>query len=535
MELLKLLLVDDETIILKGFTETYDWEKMGYQVVGAAESGEAALALIEDEEPDLVITDIRMKKISGLELIERTKLSHPKIKFVVVSAYRDFEYARQACKGGALSYLVKPIEDEELERIMKEAYNSCMKEKEQDKQLENWKKILVDNEDSFLNQMLERYVKDLISVDELNQLAKNLSRDMKVQDYYAAVCADIDIVHKVTNQVEFEMKQYALFTRLENELRDLYEVWKYINQDGSYVYLINLGGGSTGIEYDIESLKEIVERIKKDCDYRVIAAISNPYAGLGGLKTAYKQVLKLYHIACEAGAGLLQVSKDSNIAVDKQYSVDMENEILRALRQNSQEQLKSAFEKIVYSLPSEERIAKTYLHRLAVQTEVMLDDSYEISDGIKMGFSNFYSMVEKHNLMRLIDILYKLLGMVIEERKTSTPALAEEYFSDYINLALKYIHEHLQEEELSITIVADKVFLNPVYFGRFFKNVMGITFKRYVLNERMEKAKRLILQGKESIGEVGSKVGIPNPSYFSQLFKQATGMLPSEYKKEHRS
>lgn len=213
----------------------------------------------------------------------------------------------------------------------------------------------------------------------------------------------------------------------------------------------------------------------------------------------------------------------------------MENEILRALRQNSQEQLKSAFEKVVYSLPSEERIAKTYLHRLAVQTEVMLDDSYEISDGIKMGFSNFYSMLEKHNLMRLIDILYKLLGMVIEERKTSTPALAEEYFSDYINLALKYIHEHLQEEELSITIVADKVFLNPVYFGRFFKNVMGITFKRYVLNERMEKAKRLILQGKESIGEVGSKVGIPNPSYFSQLFKQATGMLPSEYKKEHSS
>lgn len=535
MELLKLLLVDDEVIILKGLAETYDWESMGYQVVGTADSGEAALALIEDEEPDLVITDIRMKKISGLELIERTKLSHPKIKFIVVSAYRDFDYARQACKGGALSYLVKPIDDEELERIMKEAYSTCIKEKEQEKQYENWKKILIENEDSFLNQMLERYVKDLISINELNQLAENLSRDMRVQNHYAAICADIDIVHKVTNQVEFEMKQYALFTSLEQELRANYEVWKYVNQDGSYTYLINLGGGSTDIESDTEQLKQIVENVKRNCDYKVIAAISNRYAGLGGLKTAYKQALKLYHIACEAGAGLLRVSKDSNIAVDKQYSVDMENEILRALRQNSQEQLKSAFEKLVYSLPSEERIAKTYLHRLAVQTEVMLDDSYETGDSVKMGFSNFYSMLESQNLMRLIDILYKLLGMVIEERKSSAPALAEEYFSDYINSALEYIHSHLHEEELSITVVADHVFLNPVYFGRFFKNVMGVTFKRYVLNERMEQAKRLILQGKESIAFIGGKVGIPNPSYFSQLFKQATGMLPSEYKKEHNS
>lgn len=99
--------------------------------------------------------------------------------------------------------------------------------------------------------------------------------------------------------------------------------------------------------------------------------------------------------------------------------------------------------------------------------------------------------------------------------------------------ALLYIQEHLQEEELSITLVAEKVFLNPVYFGRFFKNVMGMTFKRYVLDQRMERAKKLILESGQSIALIGEKVGIPNPSYFSQLFKQATGMLPSEYKKEY--
>lgn len=527
MELLKLLLIDDEHIILKGMVETYDWASMGYEVVGTAQSGEAALALIEDEEPDVVITDVRMKRISGLELIERTRLTHPEIKFVVISAYKDFEYAKKACQEGALSYLVKPIDEDELEEIMHKAYELCIDTKAKQKKYENWQKILIEDQGSFLSQMIERYVKDIISENELKALAESLSKDIGIQNYFSAVCIDIDVIYKVANKMEADAKRYILFTELEKQLEGQYQIWHYTNQDDSRIFLVNLGqAANTG------KLKMVVGRIKRESGYEVISAISNGYVGLGGMKTAYNQVMKLYEIACEAGAGVLMTSKETEVTVHPKYFAEIENQVLRVLRKNSKEQLKEVFEQIVYSLPSDEETAKTYLHRLAVQIEVMLDDSYEMSDNIRMGFANFYGILKQYTLLRLIDILYKLLITVIQERLTSSPALSEEYFSDYMKDALSYIRDHLQEEELSITVVAEKVYLNPVYFGRFFKNVMGMTFKRYVLDERMERAKKLIIESNGSIAEIGGKVGIPNPSYFSQLFKQATGMLPSEYKKE---
>lgn len=528
MELLKLLLVDDEKIILKGLQETYDWESMGYQVVGTAGSGEAALALLEDEEPDVVITDVRMKKISGLELIERTRLTKPGIKFIVLSAYKDFEYAKKACEEGALSYLVKPAEEDELESVMEKAYQLCIEERKKEREYESLQKVLAEDPQKFLSQMLERYVKDVIDQSELQLLAERLAEDIGIQQYFCSVCVDIDVAYKVTNQVEFDAKRYLLFAELEKRLQDTYQVWKYNGSDGNRIFIIRLGDG-----LDTEKVKAILEHIKKESAETIISAVSNGYAGLGGLKTAYKQAIKLFEIASEAGAGILSVSKEAKMPVTAQYFEEIENQVIRVLRKNSKDQMKEVFENLVYHLPEEEKSAKSYLHRLAVRAEVMLDDSYGVSDNIRMGFANIYSMMNQYTLMRMIDLLYKLLCTVIEERLLVAPPMAEEYFSGYMEDALRYMRENMQDEELSITTVADKVFLNPVYFGRLFKNVMGITFKKYLLGERMERAKKLILETQAGIAEIGGEVGIPNPSYFSQLFKQATGKLPSEYKKEH--
>ena len=133
MELLTLYLIDDEAIILKGLLETYDWENMGFQVVGWARDGEEALPDIVEKKPDVVLTDVRMKKMSGLTLIEKVKEQGISANFVVISAYRDFEYAKKACENGAMAYLVKPIEDEELEKTMGEIYQKCREKKFKEK------------------------------------------------------------------------------------------------------------------------------------------------------------------------------------------------------------------------------------------------------------------------------------------------------------------------------------------------------------------------------------------------------------------
>lgn len=525
MELLTLLLVDDEPIILKGLSETYHWAGMGFQVIGAVRDGDAALEIIAEKQPDVVLTDVRMKKMDGLTLIEKAKEHGWKTNFVVISAYRDFEYARKACQNGALSYLVKPINDEELERTMSQVYETCTEKKYKEKNYTLWEKMLVEDRENFLSHMLGRYLDDGIAEEEIRDLFVSLSRQMELEHYFVVVAAGIDIAQQVVDQKEFDMKQYLLDTGLYRKLKEKYQVWTRKNSDVS-CYIVDLGDSLR-----TEEIKRILTNQRLEMESGLVSAMSNPGKGIVGMKDAYRQALQLYELAGEAGAGLLVAKEQKEDYVRNQYSLDVETQILAAVRKNADGQLKMAYEKFIYTLPSDEAAAKTYLHRLAVRVEFALEDTYGLTKEMQQSFQNFYHTLEQVSLLKLIDILYQLFMAVIERRLEMESTPSDEYFKDYIPTAVEYIHEHLQDESLSITGVSESVFINPVYFGRIFKKVMNMPFKRYVQNARMEKAKELLQEGKESIADICVKVGIYNPSYFSQLFKQSTGMLPSEYKR----
>lgn len=531
MELLTMILVDDEPIILKGLLETYDWTRMGFRVVGAAKNGEAALELIREKQPDVVLTDVRMKRMDGLTLIERAKAEGAKSSFVVISAYRDFEYAQKACQNGALSYLVKPIEEDELERTMSEVYEHCAEKKFKEKNYSIWEKILLEDKDNFLNQMLGRYLDEGISESEIEDLFTSLHRQDELNHYFAIAAVGIDLACRVKDQKEFEMKQYLLETQLYKKLKEKYRIWTKKSQDGASCYIVDLGDSNRA-----EGLKGILMGARLEFKTDLVSALAGPECGFSGMKTAYRQVLRLFEAASEAGAGLLTASEPgAESGAKTQYSLDVETQMLSAIRKNDTEQLKKMYEKFIFTLPNEENAAKVYLHRLAVRTEFYMEDIGVSTDQIQKSFRNFYHMLDQITLLKLIDVLYQLFCSVIEQRLKSDVLPAEEYFKDYISQAISYINEHLSEETLSITEVSESVFLNPVYFGRMFKKVMNVSFKRYVQNIRLEKAKELLLGEQETIAEVCLKVGIPNPSYFSQLFKQSTGLLPSEYKRSLES
>ena len=144
-----------------------------------------------------------------------------------------------------------------------------------------------------------------------------------------------------------------------------------------------------------------------------------------------------------------------------------------------------------------------------------------------------YSNLQNLNAAKAVDVCYKILCSAIDARTEDVQGDKTRYFKEYMSVAVAYIEEHLDDEELSIVSVASHIYLNPVYFGRVFKNTFHMTFKKYLLQQRMEKAKRLLEEGNGSVGDICEQVGIHNPSYFSHLFKQYTGKLPSEYKKEY--
>lgn len=530
MKLLKLVIVDDEPILLQGLINTYDWAGMGFQVVGSAQSGEQALEVIKEVKPHVVLTDIRMKQITGLMVMEEIQKTDLECLFIVLSAYRDFDYAQQACDLGAFAYLLKPIEDEKLRETMQGAYKTCMERMESEAKYESWEKLLVKDGDSFLQVVIQKYVQNRIPEEKVEEVFGTLGDVPGNEERFITVYVDIDLTYKITNSLDYEACRFALMKRLEEVIGRDFFYWR-AEEDAS-------GSGSAFIirteEKDaVKKLKQILEHVKKDEQSPVVAAISKPYKKISGIKKSYMEARKLFEMASISGASAFTASGEVEAAPAEESGTDMDNLIVNAVRKNNTKELKDAFVQLIYNLPDSEEQQCKYLHRVMLKAEIMLQDSYGLTEEIKNKFRSYYYNLESLHAEKAVDVCYKILCNAIEARQEVAEKDETGYFKEYLSEAVAYIDEHLRDEDLSIVSVASHIYLNPVYFGRVFKNTFHMTFKKYLMQQRMERAKTLLESGSGSIGDICDEVGIHNPSYFSHLFKQYTGKLPSEYRKEY--
>ena len=524
-KMLRLLLVDDEKLILRGLEETYDWENMGYEIVGTALDGDIALEMLEEAEPDIIMTDISMKRVNGLQLMEETKKRNPDIEFVVLSAYKDFEYAQEAIRNGALQYLIKPMSDEELSKVMDEIYGKCMAKKQEKENYSSWKKYLLEDKNNFLSVMTKKYLDEGMQTEELEKIYRGLGMEDFLNRKIVVVCADLEPAYQIIRQEEYNEKRHVLGRMMKSALEERFDIQCFGLADGCQVYILFLKEKTDGL-----LIKNIVWRIEKELKNVCVSSISNCYNGLGEMKQAYHEALEFFEIACEAGASALTFSMDTRIPNIPRYSIDIENQLLQAIRSEDEQQLKKVCERFVYLLPDEEK-GKIYLHRLMMRVEILLVESESMSQEFQKSFENFYSYLSRFQLTKLIDLAYKLLQEIIQKKKENVSRTSETLFQDYIKQAAIYVKEHLADEQLSVSQVAEWVHLNPVYFGRVFKTVHGISLKKYILNLRIEKAKELLIEGNYNITMIGSLVGIPNSSYFTKIFRENTGKLPSDYQK----
>lgn len=215
---------------------------------------------------------------------------------------------------------------------------------------------------------------------------------------------------------------------------------------------------------------------------------------------------------------------------ENRYPYERERQIISAIRKNEEGLLKEAFIEFLSALGKSESADKIFLHQLAVHVEFMLKETYGLNDNVRVRFQEFYGSLFKYSASKLFNMCYEIFLYAIKERKNSIPHGEEQYYNEYVSAACAFIEEHLDEEGLSIGRVAEEVHLNPVYFGRVFKSVKNMSFKQYLLEQKVELAKKLLLTTDANIMEISCAVGISNASYFTKLFKQIVGSLPSDYR-----
>ncbi len=520
-----MLIVDDESLILKGLKETYDWDKMGFEIVGTALDGDIALEMLDEIKPDIIMTDISMKRMSGLQLMEEVRKREKPIEFVVLSAYKEFEYAKIALKNGALQYLIKPLDEDNLFRVMKEIYEKIIAKIQQRENYYSWKKLLLEDKDNYLQMITRKYLDGGIEKEKVQKIYSELSMTHYLQRKFIVICADLESSYQVIEKEEYNEKRYVLGVMLHNSMKEKYDIQYFSLSDGCQVYLLFLEE-----KKDELSIGKIFWEIEKQLGDIIISSISGCYEGMEGMRKAYGEALELYKMACEAGASGLSIEKSGQIKVRGQYSLDLECQLLQAIRLNDEKQMKAVFTKFVYAIPDEEN-GKLYLHRLMTRVEFFLAETENISIEMRKSFKNFYGYLYRFQLLKNIDLAYRLMQEIVHVKKEQVSKTSETVFSNYIRDAMIYIEEHLSEEELSVTQIAQKIHLNPVYFGRVFKSVNGMSVKRYILKLRIERSKLLLIEGKCNVTTVGGKVGIPNSSYFTKLFRENTGKLPSDFLK----
>lgn len=394
-----------------------------------------------------------------------------------------------------------------------------------EKQEQNkWDKFVKTEKQHYVQFMLERFLKGMVSCEDLIQTVGNLGNGNVDEHFFIGLKVDLDILSKIEEQDVFYKRKQEFLKELEIQLKKEYSIWVIDQSDESRVYLIDNQECS-----DTQGIKYLIQQIQEKFDVELIYAVSEGYPGIQGVKEAYTKARELFDIEYEEGNKIL-IGLDSQEKWEEELcSIDIEKDILTELRRNDVIEMKKNFIRFIYSLSDNELLNKMYIHQLGVRTEVLLGNSYGLTTAVQKGYQDFYQAIDRCTDAKLADILYKLLQFVIREREAMVPEHIEKH--QYIESACEYIRHHLNNEELSISEVAEHVFLNQVYFGRLFKQVMKMSFKKYLLKTRLEHARQLLEDTEDSINDICAKVGMANPSYFSKLFKQEMGVLPSEYKR----
>ncbi|MCI9485827.1 MAG: response regulator [Lachnospiraceae bacterium] len=525
---LRVMIADDEERICKLITALVDWEALEMEVAGTARNGPEAIALAKELEPDILITDIRMPGLSGLDLIEQVKKLRPEVEIVIISGYAHFEYAQTAIKFGVGDYLLKPVDQEELNTTLQKFKERILARQ------------AMARRGGRLFQKSERDLKRLRTglVDQLiSGRGERLSVAVIQEAYYLpvesgffqAVWLKFDGPPEAFTEAGLAAIMEKADSILESALRSKCIEMVFRRVGSSYVGFLNYGSGR----------KEEVRRGLKDC--------------LNQLKS--QQVLY----------GPVQFS----LAVGR--AAENPEELKRSMYEASviiKERLVRGNGRILDRMPEpsalhERKLLDKYLRNITHAVEVMsLEEAagavselssaarevrevrgFEIRELIHSCASLFFSRLELSGRAEALqefdercewcgtmEELFGLLGRLLETHLGALRSRHENDADRPVRLAKEYIQNHYSEP-ITLEEVSGHVSLNPAYFSVLFKKTEGEGFAKYLIHLRMEQAKILLRDTNEPVSAICQRVGYHDVKHFTRTFEKDTGVKPATYRK----
>lgn len=534
-----ILIVDDEQLIRQGLRARIEYLGIDVDEIFEAENGLMALRLQEEHPIDVVITDIRMPDMDGLELIQEMQKKNNQIKFVVLSGYVEFSYAETAIRLGVKAYLLKPVSNDDL----KAAFDKAYKEMEQTASVrqEVQMKKRMDREKQVYQQ--EKALNALFSSQEAGavtreQLCKLCGYDEKMWAGGAESVLYLAILH--INKESFEHQR---FRPVDHELvrfmiRNIFEEIQapceklLVNSlsDTRQMYGIFIGDDKKKLRMEVERIYLRMRSVlEKKMGIYLTIGVSRCRSQLEGKETSEaRQALKQRIIYGKAN---IYFYEDIRILGEQEFPVSQLHLLEQYIEHNEIFKVKN----LVQEIFSEELVKKygsAYLRIMWIRILNLLLHHYERRG---RNAAEIEKMLQNYNLLDRIqslqEIRQKIIEMVME--CVSTESVADANARSKIQMAIGYIQEHFAEN-LTVNVLAEHYGMSPNYFSSMFKKEMSRSAVNYITELRINQARELLYHSELSVVDISKKVGYEDSQYFFRVFKKYLGMTPLQYREESR-
>ena len=534
--MVKVLLVEDEEIIREGLINEIISSCPGFEIVEACSDGIQALKIAEKERLDIIITDIRMPFLDGLKLIEKVKKIHPQTFFVIISGHDEFKYAQKAINLGVTEYILKPIMLDQLKKILEKIrVNISDRDRKKSETLEMKKKSSITKK-LLKEQLLRNIIFKQINIQDI-KVKISKEKINRLGDQCAVILIQIDNYIAVTKKIDSEQikkMNQSLDKKIETILFDYKNIFFF--KASKYEYIICIA------EYEKKKLKQNIAEIKGEIckwlstrnDISTTVVIGGLYESIDKLSQSYKDALSELPFKYVLGKDKIIDSNDDRekeIAIINKDEHQLILKTIKAFKHFGKDEVKERIDLIFnnYNLRDERSMLRLLVIVSNIYTEAL--NFFENNGG---NIENVYGdPIERYRDILLQETSEKVgEKLFIFLKKIIDYLQIQKYdrFNNIIQKAKNYINENYYKNSLSLKDVANHINLAVCYFSSIFSKQLGQTYRDYLADLRINKAKEFMEASNFMDYEICLKVGYNNPTYFSTIFKRKTGFTPSEYR-----
>ncbi|OCT15025.1 hypothetical protein A8709_12965 [Paenibacillus pectinilyticus] len=534
--MLTMIIADDEFIVRDGLSNSVNWEELGVKVIAEAVDGQEALELCQELKPDILLTDIRMPLVDGLEVAMKLKEWESDIRVIIISGIQDFNYAKTALDIHVEGYILKPVRINVLVEMVTKVVHRIKMERNLHSEMTHLKQQLHEHFPLIREKFLRNLIWGVSSTEkEIHAKLSFYQLPLRAEESHLVSVLQIDDYDTITENKSEEDKQILSFSVsniVEEIISSTHSGVSFCANENEFVLIFN--SNMEGTNRHTEICEEILACLRKYLKISISIGIGRPVNNILAIHSSYKDACMALKYKFHTGKNsILHISDIYSIndisanTVDRSNFYDKENLLMNAIKLGDSSGvsniLRSMFDQL-RNMPVD-YIQSICLEMVCIASRTAQDLSEDLDHIVGKRSSIFESIYKKENAQDLnnyISNLFNLMAQYFSNKYNQKNTKVIQKMMDIIKLRYK--------EDISVMKISEEIYLTPNYISLIFKQETGVTITEYITSLRMEDAKNLLKSTNLKILEIAEKVGYENPHYFSTVFKKYTGIHPQKYR-----